>query len=156
MEHLKKPCNRCLKRVPMDFEWQGVWPGFLPSVERLKAIPALVVSAPYLMEVAPMSGEDGICAQCNAYSKGECSEETACCIYNEQNRALWYQEPPEGEGYQLWEITTEGSPLSPVFSSLEELCGWVAENVTVCGHEKASEDVWRKILLRKAEKKNDG
>lgn len=149
MEYLKKPCNRCLKRVPMDFERKGVWPGFLPGVERLKSIPALVAVAPYLAEVDPMSGEGGICAQCNAYSKGECSEDADYCIFSKQNQALWYQEPPKGEGYQLWETTTEGSPLSPVFSSLEDLCTWAADNATLYGSEKVSKEIWHKILSRK-------
>lgn len=30
-------------------------------------------------------------------------------------------EPPEGEGWQVWETTTEGSPISPVFATREEL-----------------------------------
>ena len=32
--------------------------------------------------------------------------------------------PPKGEGFQLWETTTEGSPVSPVFETLDELCEW--------------------------------
>lgn len=30
-------------------------------------------------------------------------------------------EPPEGEGYQIWETVSEGSPISPVFATPEEL-----------------------------------
>ena len=30
-------------------------------------------------------------------------------------------DPPEGEGYQVWETVSEGSPVSPVFASAEEL-----------------------------------
>lgn len=37
----------------------------------------------------------------------------------------WYEkeryEPPKGEGYQLWETVSEGSPISPVFASAEEM-----------------------------------
>lgn len=35
-------------------------------------------------------------------------------------------DPPEGEGWQLWETTTEGSPISPVFASAEELARWMS------------------------------
>lgn len=35
------------------------------------------------------------------------------------------QEPPTGEGYQLWEHVSEGSPISPVFSTPEELANWL-------------------------------
>lgn len=66
-----------------------------------------------------------------------------------------YQEPPEGEGYQLWENTTEGSPLSPVFPSLDVLCAWAADNATLFGDFKVSKDVWNRILSKKEQKKND-
>lgn len=31
------------------------------------------------------------------------------------------REPPEGEGWQVWETVSEGSPISPVFATAEEL-----------------------------------
>jgi len=33
--------------------------------------------------------------------------------------------PPEGEGWQLWETVSEGSPVSPVFASSEDLARWL-------------------------------
>ena len=37
----------------------------------------------------------------------------------------WYQnerhDPPAGEGWQLWETVSEGSPITPVFATPEEL-----------------------------------
>lgn len=38
------------------------------------------------------------------------------------------QEPPEGDGWQVWETVSEGSPISPVFSSDEECARWVSED----------------------------
>lgn len=35
-------------------------------------------------------------------------------------------EPPTGEGWQLWETVSEGSPISPVFDSPEGLARWMA------------------------------
>lgn len=35
-------------------------------------------------------------------------------------------DPPKGEGWQLWETTTEGSPMSPVFATAEDLAGWMS------------------------------
>ena len=55
-------------------------------------------------------------------------------------------EPPVGEGFQLWEDTSEGSPQSPVFTNLEELCGWCQYNATTFGSEKASKESWMKML----------
>lgn len=36
--------------------------------------------------------------------------------------------PPEGEGWQLWETVSEGSPISPVFASAEQLATWMTRN----------------------------
>ncbi len=37
-------------------------------------------------------------------------------------------EPPTGDGWQLWETVSEGSPVSPVFGSAEALATWMASN----------------------------
>jgi hypothetical protein len=37
-------------------------------------------------------------------------------------------EPPLGDGYQLWETVSEGSPISPVFQTLELLCDWLGSH----------------------------
>jgi hypothetical protein len=61
----------------------------------------------------------------------------------------WENEPhktPEGRGYQLWETTSEGSPISPVFASLDELCTWAAENANTFGSNKASAAKWKSML----------
>lgn len=59
----------------------------------------------------------------------------------------WEREgPPEGDGFQLWETTSEGSPSSPVFATIEELCAWCADNATTFGSFKATADEWRKML----------
>jgi hypothetical protein len=34
-------------------------------------------------------------------------------------------EPPTGEGWQVWETVSEGSPISPVFNSAESLVSWL-------------------------------
>lgn len=34
-------------------------------------------------------------------------------------------EPPAGEGYQIWETVTDGSPISPVFATPEELAHYM-------------------------------
>jgi hypothetical protein len=34
-------------------------------------------------------------------------------------------EPPEGEGWQVWETVSEGSPISPVFAEREQLIEWL-------------------------------
>ena len=33
--------------------------------------------------------------------------------------------PPEGPGWQVWETVSEGSPISPVFATREDLIDWI-------------------------------
>jgi hypothetical protein len=43
-------------------------------------------------------------------------------------------DPPAGDGWQLWETVTEGSPISPAFATPEELATWMSRNrCTVSG-----------------------
>lgn len=55
-------------------------------------------------------------------------------------------EPPTGDGFQLWETTSEGSPASPVFETLEALCEWCADNATTFGSAKATAAEWLSML----------
>lgn len=56
-------------------------------------------------------------------------------------------DPPTGDGFQLWTTTTEGSPMTPVFSSLEELCDYCEkEKVSVFGSRTATKEEWLKML----------
>jgi hypothetical protein len=65
-------------------------------------------------------GIDPTCDQC----KGERS-----IWQSEQLKILsknWLKvEPPVGEGWQVWETVSEGSPVSPVFNSAESLVFWL-------------------------------
>jgi hypothetical protein len=36
-------------------------------------------------------------------------------------------DPPKGDGWQLWETVSEGSPVSPVFATADELAGWMSD-----------------------------
>lgn len=56
-------------------------------------------------------------------------------------------EPPSGDGFQLWETVSEGSPISPVFATAEALADWCAENATVSGVEKTSRGAWLHMFL---------
>jgi hypothetical protein len=55
-------------------------------------------------------------------------------------------EPPQGEGYQLWEDCTEGSPISPVFSTLDDLCAYAEVHCTTFGSSKATKAQWKHML----------
>lgn len=36
-------------------------------------------------------------------------------------------DPPTGDGWQLWETVSEGSPVSPVFATADGLAGWMSD-----------------------------
>jgi hypothetical protein len=56
-------------------------------------------------------------------------------------------DPPAGDGYQMWENTSEGSPQSPVFETLDELCEWCTNNASVFGTQNfVSKEKWIEIL----------
>ncbi len=58
----------------------------------------------------------------------------------------WKQyEPPKGDGYQCWETTSEGSPVSSVFKTYDELCEWLANNPSGVTKNLTKED-WKKAL----------
>jgi hypothetical protein len=52
-------------------------------------------------------------------------------------------EPPAGEGYQVWENTSEGSPITPVFKTPEELARWCVDNkASSFGRDTATYEQW--------------
>lgn len=75
----------------------------------------------------------GICNECKG--KGSFSDD------NWQS-----QEPPKGEGYQLWENVTEGSPISPIFKTLDKLCEWCEGNASTFASFKTTKEEWYKML----------
>ena len=128
-----------LRRVPMDFEYprNNVWYGF------------------YIDKIGScISKGQEHCEQCRkmAEIKGIPMTDYGCPDYNtyleEPKRKLKeLLAPPSGEGYQLWETTSEGSPVSPVFDSLDVLCEWCEKYATTFGSFKASKEEWKQMLL---------
>ena len=55
-------------------------------------------------------------------------------------------DPPTGEGYQLWEDVSEGSPISPVFADLDALCEWASVNAYTFADDRASPEEWKRML----------
>lgn len=50
-------------------------------------------------------------------------------------------EPPEGKGYQLWETVSDGSPITPVFETAEDLARYLATH-DVWGSRATSYEKW--------------
>ena len=43
-------------------------------------------------------------------------------------------------------VNSEGSPISPVFATAEELADWCADNATVFASDKTSRENWLKMF----------
>lgn len=53
------------------------------------------------------------------------------------------EEPPTGEGWQMWETTSEGSPISPVCETPQLLSRWLVDNnASAFGGNGATYDQW--------------
>lgn len=92
-------------------------------------------------EYCRRKGVPSSCPHCNGSGKVWQTEEVHR-LHDEWERI----EPPTGEGFQLWETTSEGSPCSPVFASFDELCEWCAENATTFAHYTSTKEEWAKML----------
>jgi hypothetical protein len=73
----------------------------------------------------------------------------------------WVGDPPQREffmpgwtkeertHYQMYETTSEGTPISPVMATPEQLAAWLAENdASAFGNMTATYEQWLKIILR--------
>lgn len=115
--------GREVKRVPLNFDWpiRKIWYG-------------------YLMKTCL---ED--CESCKHYAK------LKWLSFTNYGCPRFEVDPPVGAGYQLWENTSEGSPLTPVFETIEELakyCADTANNVTIFGNDTLCYESWLKWIER--------
>ena len=114
--------GREIKRVALDFDWplNKVWPGFMFSLCHIL---------------------DEDCDLCKQYARlvdvpmGE--GKYGCPIIK--------VEPPAGDGYQIWETVSEGSPVSPVFAKPEDLAQWMVDNDTSITRDSTYEQ-WMKFI----------
>ncbi|MGA5820866.1 hypothetical protein ACPC54_23735 [Kitasatospora sp. NPDC094028] len=67
-------------------------------------------------------GIDDTCASCQGHGSVE-----AYPGQRAEAEAWQWTEPPTGDGWQLWETVTEGSPQSPVFATADELATWMSD-----------------------------
>jgi hypothetical protein len=91
-----------------------------------------------ILEAAGLPESWGTCPVCN----GDCVDPAIKKAYD-----AWEEfEPPNGDGWQLWETCSEGSPISPVFATAEELADWAADNATVFADCKTSRAKWLDMI----------
>lgn len=67
-------------------------------------------------------GFDPICPTCQGHVSLE-----AYPGQREEAKKWEKTDPPTGDGWQLWETVSEGSPVSPVFSTADDLAEWMAD-----------------------------
>lgn len=124
--------GRELRRVPLDFDYpiRKVWYGY------------------YLRPSFCHDEYSAGCEGCKEFAriKGIEIQDYGCPNFDKFFNVELDIKPPEGEGYQLWETTSEGSPSSPVFKTLDELCEWCEENATTFAHFKATKEEWKSML----------
>jgi len=136
--------SRKLMRVPMDFAYplNTKWVGYLQY-------------NPFCLRAhIGVKDNDGCIAGCVEYAKikGISIGEDGCPEFNKfyglmENDKLPL-DPPTGEGYQLWETVSEGSPLTPVYATLDDLCEYCADNVSLFAHDKISKERWKELLSK--------
>ena len=57
--------------------------------------------------------------------------------------------PSEATHFQMYQTTSEGTPISPVMESLEELARWLADTgASWFGDTTATYDVWIRVCMR--------
>ena len=134
--------GRELRRVPMDFNYplHQTWYGHFID---------------FINTCVYENGEKKYCEWCKATAKikGVPFTNFGCPDWDEYlsepvKRLKELLAPPKGQGYQLWETTSEGSPISPVFVTLDELCEWCEKNATVFANIHATKEEWKAMLTR--------
>ena len=101
-----------VKRVPLDFDWPigQIWP---PYMARL-----CTEEVRYAIK-AENEDLEVICKACWHAAN------LAGVVITYYGCPDWKIHPPAGEGYQLWETVSEGSPVSPVCATPDELADWL-------------------------------
>jgi len=83
-------------------------------------------------------GVYGNCPVCDGHGNYFCDEK-----YRKLSDEWEGFDPPKGPGYQLWETTSEGSAMSPVFETPEELARWLADTgASSFGSSTESYETW--------------
>ncbi len=111
-----------------DSGWQPIDPPVMPTPEQvnewnIRTLGHDAINASVVVRArCERDGLELLCPDCD----GEGS-----LWRGEQHKAAheaWTRtEPPSGEGWQLWETVSEGSPMSPVFATADELASWMSD-----------------------------
>lgn len=122
--------GREVKRIDKNFDWplEKIWFGYI-----IPAVP---------------------CEHCNMDKKMPSGEQCPVCVG--EGKAWPIIEPPkhcwikeEENGWQMWETCSEGSPISPVCDSPEDLARWLADNKgSAFGEMTATYNEWLSMIKK--------
>lgn len=73
-----------------------------------------------MQKLCEVTGVEVGCPTCEGHGSSE-----AYPGQRAEAEAWEWEQPPVGEGYQLWETVSEGSPITPVFATAEDLARWM-------------------------------
>lgn len=122
--------GREVKRVPLGFNWPvgKKWWGYL-----LPNVPCQTCAGTGLVDYKFKGAHDR--EQPGSWYCPHCE--------GEKRAYMPSIEVPEGDGWQMWENTSEGSSISPVFETPEELARWLADNgASSFGNDTATYEQW--------------
>lgn len=123
-------------RMDKRFCWEGTWWGYLLD--------------PIVCKSCGGSGkyQDGYCPTCEG--GGKCHPKVDPPGHKVDDLPNWWGDYQEKEyGWQMWEDVSDGSPMSPVFETPEELAKWLADSkASASGRMTASYEQWLRTILR--------
>ena len=122
--------------------------GYIPTAEEvnewnLKGMGHDSINCSTIIEARlKKQGKSHLCSSCNGTGENWQHEKA------KENYENWQDyDPPKGEGFQLWTTTTEGSPMTPVFKTLDLLCEYCEEEqISVFGSKTATKEEWKQML----------
>jgi len=125
-----------------EHKWQPKDPFVIPTPEEVNLWSItgmghdLINQCCVIEAVCKKAGFSVYCSSCNGEGERWVSEELKTASENWQPT-----EPPTGEGYQMWESVSEGSPISPVLTTPESLALWLSERTD------ESFSTWMRFIL---------
>ncbi len=145
-----------IQDLPMSPRVNHIGPAIGPSADLAKLTEGLAGRGPSFMghdacdrwsiekKIIEAGGLDpktwGICMICKGHADDP--EQRAA------SEAWEETPPPTGDAWQMWETTSEGSPISPPMSTPELLARWLADNkASAFGDEGASYESWLRMIV---------
>ena len=124
--------GRQTMRMHKDFDWTigETWWGYL-----LDSIPCQACSS------TGKNAYGKYCQTCGG--EGRCFPKVQPPGYQCNELPSWFHVREKDYGWQMWENTSEGSPISPVCDTPETLARWLVENkASAFGGRTATYDEW--------------